>query len=266
MSMPKRDGSGIEPPTRTPARVARFHGMKVERDRGDPVAALVGPAQPPEVADREGEGLVGQEVGHDRPPRTRHVLEPRSEGGGVEQVAGIEERRSAARRPATPGHRRRSPTAANCAAPAKTIDAHRHGLDRREARPRGPTVRRRIRTRSRRPRCRGPRSSEAPTALGQRHGPRGRAGRVPRSAQEGLAAGPVADDEDGVLLGRVAGRVEEARAALGRALPDPPAVVRRRAASSAPRGSPPDRRARRRGGRSRRRDRPRTRSCTGSSG
>src|SRR3954470_11681304 len=46
------------------------------------------------------------------------------------------------------------------------------------------------------------------------------------SAEEGLRAGPVADDVDGVLLAGVAGRVEEAAAALRRALPDPPAVVR----------------------------------------
>src|SRR6476620_9913154 len=46
-----------------------------------------------------------------------------------------------------------------------------------------------------------------------------------RSAQVGLPAGAVADDEQGVLLERVAGRVEETRAALGGALPDPPALV-----------------------------------------
>src|SRR4051794_39838747 len=45
------------------------------------------------------------------------------------------------------------------------------------------------------------------------------------SAQEGLRAGPVADDVDGVLLGRVAGGVQQARTARRRALPDPPAVV-----------------------------------------
>src|SRR3954451_19908728 len=45
------------------------------------------------------------------------------------------------------------------------------------------------------------------------------------SAQEGLRAGPVADDVHGVLLGRVAGGVQQARTTGGGALPDPPAVV-----------------------------------------
>src|SRR5260221_5952243 len=47
----------------------------------------------------------------------------------------------------------------------------------------------------------------------------------PALAQERLAAGPVADDEEGVLVERVAGDVEQARTALRRAFPDPPAVV-----------------------------------------
>ena len=51
----------------------------------------------------------------------------------------------------------------------------------------------------------------------------GAGGRGP-SAEEGLPAGPVADDEEGVLVQRVAGDVEEAGAARGRALPDPPAA------------------------------------------
>src|SRR3954454_19159991 len=46
------------------------------------------------------------------------------------------------------------------------------------------------------------------------------------SAQERLRAGAVAHHEDGVLLSGVAGGVEQPGAALGRALPDPPAVVR----------------------------------------
>ena len=64
--MPNRAGSGIAPPSSTPASVARFQGMNVDADGGDPVAAHVGPAEPPEVGDREGERLVGQEVGHRR--------------------------------------------------------------------------------------------------------------------------------------------------------------------------------------------------------
>src|SRR6185295_1174453 len=42
------------------------------------------------------------------------------------------------------------------------------------------------------------------------------------SAQEGLAALPVADHVDGVQIARVAGRVEDPMAAGGRALPGPP--------------------------------------------
>src|SRR5207247_6501300 len=71
-------------------------------------------------------------------------------------------------------------------------------------------------TRSRVPRSRA--------AVGWRRGIGSRTGTSPCSAQEGLAAGPVADDEDGVLLGRVTGRVEQSRTTLGRALPDPPAI------------------------------------------
>src|SRR5882724_10329645 len=44
-------------------------------------------------------------------------------------------------------------------------------------------------------------------------------------AQEGLAAGPVAHDEQGVLVAGIAGRVEQPWAPLRRALPDPPAVI-----------------------------------------
>src|SRR5919112_1447493 len=44
-------------------------------------------------------------------------------------------------------------------------------------------------------------------------------------AEEGLAAGPVADDVDGVQVARVAGGVEDPVAALRRAFPGPPAVL-----------------------------------------
>src|SRR5262245_12011139 len=44
-------------------------------------------------------------------------------------------------------------------------------------------------------------------------------------AQERLPAGAVADDDEGVLLARVAGDVEQPGAGLRRALPDPPAIV-----------------------------------------
>src|SRR3954447_24159351 len=44
-------------------------------------------------------------------------------------------------------------------------------------------------------------------------------------SKEGLAANPVADDVEGVEIAGVAGRVQEASTARGRALPDPPAGV-----------------------------------------
>ncbi len=75
----------------TPASVARFHGMNVDDDRADPVAPLVGPPEPPEVRDRQGERLVGQEMGHQARRRIGHVPEPRRERGGVEQVPGVEQ-------------------------------------------------------------------------------------------------------------------------------------------------------------------------------
>src|SRR5688572_24784098 len=46
-----------------------------------------------------------------------------------------------------------------------------------------------------------------------------------RSAKERLRAGPVAHDPDGVEVAGVPRRVEEARASLRRALPDPPSIV-----------------------------------------
>ncbi len=52
------------------------------------------------------------------------------------------------------------------------------------------------------------------------------------SAQEGLSAGPVADHEERVLVGRVPRGVQQPVTPLGRTLPDPPAVlgVKRRGA------------------------------------
>jgi hypothetical protein len=61
-------------------------------DRRDPVPAFIGPPETPEVGDRQREGLVGQEVGHDRPPPESHLAQPRRQGGGVEQVPGVEQR------------------------------------------------------------------------------------------------------------------------------------------------------------------------------
>ena len=81
-----------------------------------------------------------------------------------------------------------------------------------------------------------------------------------------LRAGAVADDEDRVLLDRIAGHVEEPRAAPGRALPDPPALVgveRRRLGRQLAGQSA---RVRDERGDAARRDRPRSRWCTGSSG
>src|SRR4051794_17130309 len=46
------------------------------------------------------------------------------------------------------------------------------------------------------------------------------------SAQERLAAGPVAHDIQGVEVPGIAGRVQDPGTALGRALPRPPAIAR----------------------------------------
>src|SRR5512132_3926751 len=59
---------------------------------------------------------------------------------------------------------------------------------------------------------------------------RGGYGTVPALPEEGLAAGPVADDVQGVEVVGIAGGVQEALASRGRAFPRPPAgvVVERR--------------------------------------
>src|SRR3954454_4193566 len=118
-----------------------------------------------------------------------------------------------------------APMAVNCEAPAKTIaliPATSSGDNpaSRAASPRtspNPTPDAAMPIPSSRSRRRAARRSGA--------GPGGVVTGDAGSAQEGLRAGPVADDVHGVLLGRVAGGVEQARAARRRALPDPPAVV-----------------------------------------
>src|SRR5262245_36639156 len=124
-----------------------------------------------------------------------------------------------------------APIAVNCDAPANTIElisrtssgarpASRAATPSTSPKPTPDAMIPRPSRRSRR-RAAG-RSSGAVAA--------GAVTRTAGSAEEGLRAGPVADDVDGVLLARVARGVEEAGAARGRALPDPPAldVVERR--------------------------------------
>ena len=143
------------------------------------------------------------------------------------------------------------------------MSAHRHGLDRREAGLAGGQA-----VDEAEP---DRRDGDADRVGGEPSPARLTSGR--RSARGAsaqrrnvLAQVPSQTTIDRVLLGRVARRVEQARAALRRALPDPPAlvVVERRRLGRERRGQA--RRAPRRAPRSPRRARPRSRSCTGSSG
>ncbi len=176
----------------------------------------------------------------------------------VEQVARVEQRGQQD----DPGPRQAARHVADgreLRGPGEDDGAHRHRLDRREAGlARGQAVDEPEADR----RDRDPEASVAELApAGRDVGVGGR-----RSAQERLAAGPVADDVDGVLLGGVAGHVEQARAARRRALPDPPALVvverrrlRRRACAARSLRAATSAAIRRPA-------RPRSRSCTGSSG
>ena len=107
-SMPNRAGSGIWRAEHDPGERRQVPRDERRPDRGDPVAPLVGPPEPPEVADRQRERLVGQEVGHHRAPGDGHVPQPRRERGRVEQVARVEQGRQQDDRRATPGRSRRS--------------------------------------------------------------------------------------------------------------------------------------------------------------
>ena len=90
--------------------------------------------------------------------------------------------------------------------------------------------------------------------------------RAPRSAQEGLRAGPVADDVDGMLLERVARGMQEARAARASGTSRPTSARWCRAAWSRPRACRPGPRAQRPARRRAGRGPTRSRWCRGSSG
>ena len=107
-SMPSRAGSGICAAEHHAGERRQVPRDERHDDRRDPVAARVGPAEPPEVGDRQRERLVGQEVGHHRAARPRDVAQPRRQRRRVQQVAGVEQDRSGARCPATGGRPRRS--------------------------------------------------------------------------------------------------------------------------------------------------------------
>ena len=84
------------------------------------------------MADRQGEGLVREQVGHDRPAGEGNVLEPRPQGGGVEQVAGVEQPRQ--QHDAGPRQAARHvPDGRELGRPGEHDDAHGHRLDGREA-------------------------------------------------------------------------------------------------------------------------------------
>src|SRR4051794_34593616 len=116
-----------------------------------------------------------------------------------------------------------NPTAANWAAPAKTIRL-KAIASRTEKWPAVPAV-----SPNTKPKPTAPTMIPRPSRTSRRRDATSSAGPgagVTGSAQEGLGAGAVADDEQGVLVERVARNVEEPRTAGGRAFPDPPAVVR----------------------------------------
>ena len=113
----------------------RREGPRDERraDRADPVAALVRPADPSEVADRQRECLVGQEVRHHRPAGERDRPEPRPERRRVEQVARVEE--GGQQDHAGPRESARDVAdGRELGGAGEDDDAHGHRLDRREAR------------------------------------------------------------------------------------------------------------------------------------
>ena len=101
-------------------------------ERADPVAGLVRPPEPPEVRERHGESLVGEEVGHHRAARPRDVGQPRPQGRGVEQVAGIEQ--EGEQRDRGPGEPRgHVADRRELGGPGEHDRAHHHGLERAEA-------------------------------------------------------------------------------------------------------------------------------------
>ncbi len=131
----------IEPePGRIGELAAEHHPgerRQVPRDEGrhdgpDPVAAIVGAADPLEVSDRQREGLVGQEVSHQRARPRRTVAEPRCEGRRIEQMASVEQR-------GQDDDPRPGQSAGDVAdrgelgGAGEHEDAHRHRLDRRES-------------------------------------------------------------------------------------------------------------------------------------
>ena len=139
----------------------------------------------------------------------RALAEPRREGRGVEDVAGVEQGRQQDR--SRPGETARDVAdGRELGRAGEDEQAHRHRLDRAEARRRGPPGRRRSRSPWRDAAI--PSDSRTSWRRGGRRAEveRGR-GHATRSAQEGLAAGPVTDDVEGVQVARVAQRRGAAR-------------------------------------------------------
>ena len=101
-------------------------------DRGDPVAALVGPADALEVGHRERVRLVGEEVRHEGASGDRDAPQPRRERGRVQQVPGVEQRGQ--EQDPGPGEARRDVAdRGELGGPREHDDAHRHRLDEGEA-------------------------------------------------------------------------------------------------------------------------------------
>ena len=103
-----------------------------EADGAQPVPAFVGPTEPSEVRDGEGECFVGQEVRHHAAPCHWNVAQPRAHRRRIEHVPGVEQRREDQdRRPGDPA--RDVPDRRELGRAGEGDRAHRHRVDDREA-------------------------------------------------------------------------------------------------------------------------------------
>ncbi len=114
-----------------PGQGGQVPGHEDRPDRGHPVAAFIRATESPEVADRQRERLVGQDVGHHRPAPGGNVAKPRRQRRRVEQMPGVEQRRE----DEDPGPGKTTRHVADrreLRRPGEHDRAHRHGLDDRE--------------------------------------------------------------------------------------------------------------------------------------
>ena len=189
--------------------------------------------------------------------RNGHLAEARRERRAVQQVAGVEEEREHDdRQPRQPG--RDVADGGELGRAGERDDAHRARLEQGVAASRAASPNTSAKPIAETPRC--PRNRGG-AACGR---PAGR--RSPGLPEERLRAGPVADDVDGVELGRVARRRGAGPGSRRWGTSRPTSGPWRRAASTPRPACRRGRRERRRGPRRAPRAPPRSRSCTGSSG